>query len=375
MKKLLLRILSKNRWIVKLFPMKFKYFLRDHFSFLEYDLVIWNQQNLPEDISIITTSESKYPFKIGIVKEFACNHQYYVKACNELKVSYEIIDISKNDWIKHIKDCRCDAFLVWPSANLSVWKEMFEERLKIIVEDLNKLIYPSYNEIWLYENKRRIRDWLITHNIPHPKTWIFYNIDEALEFLKNTNYPIVSKTNRGASASGVRILKNFKEAEKYTINAFNKGVKSLRSDSRDYEWGYIILQEYIQHEYEWRIAKIGDYYVYRKKLKVGNFCSGSGNLIYELPPIELLNFVREVSNIQNFMSMSFDIFEINNENYLINEFHTVFGAKEIYINENAGRYIYDRAAGGWIFEQGDFYRNACANLRVEYLVNLLLNKN
>ena len=143
------------------------------------------------------------------------------------------MDIFRNDWQEEFKTCNCEVFLVWPEVALSVWREVFDERLKILTEDLNKEIFPSYREIWLYENKRRVREWLVAHNIPHPKTWIFYDLDEAMEFLKTVTFPIVRKTAFGAASHGVKILYSRKEAEKDVRRAIKKGIVPERMDPRD----------------------------------------------------------------------------------------------------------------------------------------------
>lgn len=44
-------------------------------------------------------------------------------------------------------------------------------------------------------------------NIPHPQTYVFYNKNEALEYLNNSKYPIVMKSSIGASGTGVFICK------------------------------------------------------------------------------------------------------------------------------------------------------------------------
>jgi len=356
----------------KLLPEAVKNFLRRHFSFLEYDKLLWLQEG--RDFPFESDYRSKIPLKLGIIKDYAYYHTNYIIACRELNVCYKVIDIFKNNWIEEVTNSNCDAFLVWPSVNLTIWKQLFDERLKIMVEDMGKIIYPSYKELWLYENKRRVRDWLVAHNIPHPKTWIFYNLDEAINFLKNAKFPLVRKTALGGASHGVKIVYSQDEAIKEAKKAINKGIVPERFDKRDKQWGYVIFQQYIPHEYEWRIVRIGDWYLYRKKIKIGDFASGSGKLCYEKPNISLLEFVRNVTDKGGLTSMAVDIFVTGKDEYLVNELQTVFGAHNIPVNENTGRYIYNYKKREWVFEQGDFYKNNCANLRVEYLIKLLLEK-
>jgi hypothetical protein len=73
--------------------------------------------------------------------------------------------------------------------------------------------------------------------------------------------------------------------------------------------------------------------------------------------------------------MNLDIFQTRTGRYLVNELQTVFGASfskdQLKVNGKAGRYLYSEKFREWIFEEGDFARNACANLRVECLLNSL----
>jgi len=355
----------------KVVPYRIKRIIRRRFSTLDYELELRHEQNPYRNVPELKLHESRYPFTLGIIRDLSQYHANYIAACRELRVAYKTLDIFKSDWQKEFEICNCDIFLVWPEVTLTVWREMFDERLKILTEELNKEIFPSYKEIWFYENKRRVREWLVAHDIPHPRTWIFYKLEEAMEFLKTVNFPIVRKTALGAGSHGVKILYNRKEAEKDVKMAIKKGIVPERMDPRDKQWGYVILQEYIPHEYEWRIARIGDSFIFRKKIKRGAFASGSGVLVYEKPPIELLNFAKWVTDIGNFKSMAVDIFETK-DGYLVNELQSLFGARPLPVTKETGRFIFKD--GEWIFEHGDFYKNAAANLRVEYVIQQLQQK-
>lgn len=349
--------------------------VRNYVPATEYDLYLAQQADPysnEEDTWLV--SGSKY--KLGIIKEFAHYHKYYICACRELGISYQLLDLSKNDWINIVQQSNCDAFLVWPSASLSVWKAMFDERMYCLAHEMGKIVYPSWEEIWLYENKRRVSYWLDAHNIPHPQTWVFYDRDEALEFVREWAFPLVLKTNTGAAASGVYILKTRSEAEALVRRAFSKGVVARRHNPNDRHWGYVLLQEYIDIKREWRMVRIGDSFFGHPKGRRGNFHSGSGIALWDVPPRELLDFTRKVTETGNFSSMDVDVFETQEGEYLVNELQTVFGASysvdQLRVDGKAGRFLHDEAANTWVFEEGNFARNACANARVTFLVNQIL---
>ncbi|MBE3084729.1 MAG: hypothetical protein IMZ64_00750, partial [Bacteroidetes bacterium] len=184
------------------------------------------------------TGASKYC--LGIIKEFLHFHQHYIAACREMNVSYKLIDILASDWIARVQNCGCDAFLVWPSAITVTLKELYDERLKVMVDDLNKTIFPSYDELWMWESKRRMRDWLVAHGYPTPLTWIFYRYSEAMEFIRNAELPIVFKTNHGDSSRGVEIIRDRKIAEKLTKKVFSRGVAVDSALSGELQCGNIL---------------------------------------------------------------------------------------------------------------------------------------
>ncbi|MGO1369373.1 ATP-grasp domain-containing protein [Senegalia sp. (in: firmicutes)] len=318
--------------------------------------------------------------KLGILNEFTGSEKNYIKACESLGVEYELVDIISTNWIDNIKNSNCDGFLVKPSAKKEVWKNMYDEKLYFINKIMKKPIYPSYEELFIYENKKNMAYWLEVNDIPHPKTWVFYKREEALKFIKDYNeFPIMFKTNIGSAALGVKFIKNEKEAIKLINKIFTRGkffnigytkwyktsygISYPRMDDKQYN--FIIFQEKLDVKVEWRMINIGDSFFGHQKLSDGKFHSGSDLVGWVKPPEALLNLTKEISKIGNFTSMAIDIFEDINGNYYVNELQTMFGSynpSQMYINDVPGRYTYND--GKWEFEEGLFNENASCNLRV-----------
>ena len=318
----------------------------------------------------VSTYEAKVDVRLGIVREFAHAHKDYISACRDLGVPYKILDLSRPNWINEIRNSGCDAFLVYPSCELSVWKRMYDERVRVMVEDLGKIVYPSYNELWFYESKRRMCYWLQAHDLPHPKTWIFYDCDDAIEFARNVELPIVFKSDFGSAASGVRIFHSRPRLMQYIKRCFTKGVTRKEEDPRDRSWGSVLLQEYLPDAKEWRMIRIGDSYFGHQKVQKGDFHSGSGLTAWENPRHELLDLVRETTDKGEFRSMCLDIFEQGGK-YFVNELQTYFGwirPYQMVVGGKAGRYLYDLSVQKWAFEEGIYCQNGGCNLRVANLL-------
>jgi len=316
------------------------------------------------------------PCTLGILRETRHYHKSYVAACREMRISYKLLDISVSDWMRVVEESGCDAFLVWPSVESTVWKDMCDDRLRIMEEDLGLVLYPTLKETWLYENKRRVRDWLAAHRIDAPRTWVFYDRREAEEFVRGAELPLVLKTNLGASASGVQVLRDRGKALRVVRRALTRGIVPRGRNPRDRQWGSVYLQEYLPNVKEWRMVRIGDSYFGYRKEQVGDFHSGSHAWSWLDPPRPLLEKLREVTEKGGFTSMNVDVFETEDGRLLVNELQTVFGATtpvdQLRVDGKPGRYVVSEQTGEWVFEEGDFSRNACANERIRFLLSKVL---
>ncbi|MFX0132352.1 MAG: RimK family alpha-L-glutamate ligase [Candidatus Hodarchaeota archaeon] len=351
-------------------------------------------------------------YKFSILKNQTDeDHQEWIQACESGKynIKCKVIDISKNDWLENIINEDFDCHLTRPPGEISHFKQLYDERLYIIHNILKQKIYPTYEEILIHENKKFLSYWLKANKIPHPETWIFYHKDEALKFIKDCTLPIVAKTSIGASGSGVNIIKDRKSLEKYINKVFSyKGIfrkvgpnlrrgdlgrrliKRLKNAPHSYKYfrkkyilknitaqkWFVILQKYIQCDFEWRAVRIGDSYFAHKKLRrFGELFSGTSRVGWDRPPEKLLDFAKFVCDKRNFFSQAVDVFEDENGQYLVNELQCFFGSKnphQMILDGKPGRYIYRDSQ--WIFEEGIFNTNNSFDLRVEHVIKLLKNK-
>jgi len=336
--------------------------------------------------------------------ELEDDHNLWVKACEEYNnyIEYRIINLTSSDWLDEIQRAPCDILLAKPGGLTARFKQLYDERIYVLAYILGYKIFPSPLEIFIYENKRFLSYWMKANKIPQPVTYVFYNPQEAQKYSEICKYPFIAKTNIGASGSGVRIIKNKTEAQKYIENTFaGKGspqrtgpnfcrggilkrglhyinhtkdiIKKLdiyQIRASNLQKGFLIFQEYIHHDFEWRVIRIGDSFFAHKKLKIGEKSSGSLLKSYDNPPLELLNFVKEITDRHGFFSQAIDIFETEN-GYLVNEMQCIFGQSDPYqmlVNGKPGRYRFIN--GQWVFEEGNFNKNESYNLRVEHVLRL-----
>jgi len=349
------------------------------------------------------------PMLIILGNENSSDTLLWEKACAEYTdlVEYKVVNLTGSDWLKDIQEIKkVDYLLTKPGGHTSLFKQLYDERLTILVKELKYLAFPTLDEILIYENKRYFSYWLKAYNLPHPETLISYDKNEAMDFVRNTRYPIVAKLNIGASGNGIEILRGINEGVKYVTEIFTKGktsrtgpkvnkgkiikrflrktthpkelierIKVYRAIASDYQKGFVFLQEYIPHQYEWRVVRIGDSFFAHKKLLKKDKASGSLIKGYVNPPKKLLDFVKEITDHFGFYSQAVDIFEPEEGDYLINEMQCIFGQSDSYqmmVDGKPGRYI--KKGEKWIFEEGLFNQNESYNLRLEFVLDQLKKK-
>lgn len=337
------------------------------------------------------------------------DHILWEKACAEYsdQVVWEVVDITRADWLEQMRRGRFDGMLATPPGWTTPFRVMFDERITILHTVLGIPIYPSLEEILVYENKKYLSYWLEANNVPHPKTWVFYYEAEALKFLETAGVPLVGKTSIGGGGSGVHILKTRDAATEYVRNVFSgkgatlnvgpkwrkKGflgrvLKKLLSPGElkaklqlyahlrtEVQKDFVILQEYVPHTFEWRCVRIGDAYFAHKKLKKGEMASGSLLKGYDNPPVKLFDFIKWATDKRQFLSQAVDLFETEDGRYLVNEMQCIFGQSDPYqmlVDGVPGRYRLQ--SGEWVFEAGDFNRHECFQLRLVHFMAMLNEK-
>ena len=314
-------------------------------------------------------------FRVGIIKETNGLHADYIKACEELKISYYVFDIFKDNWFKIIDSERVDFIVVRPSVNYDPWKQMYDNRIKILSDNTTTPIFPDNLSLWLWESKLRATDWFKINNVKSVKSHIFYNQIDAKNFLSSCEYPQVYKSSSGSGSSGVKIIKN-KISGIYLINkVFNKGYRTYRKHHLDKEHGFIIFQKYVPDLREWRIIRIGEKYFGFEKLIQKEFHSGSQNFSYGMPPLKCLDFVRKLTTKFNFLFTSVDLFIDTSGKVYVNEIQPYFAQKDdrelLRIDGKSGYLKYLKQNNEYEFIPGSFCRNNLCNERLIEIMKLL----
>lgn len=337
--------------------------------------------------------------KIGVIITPERKREKIENAFKEYDIEYEFINLLDHDWDKYFER-DFDGYLIYPPSFPDEWKSIFIKRLCLLKDELAGKSVPNIDSIIMYESKVSMHDYYKINNLPHIKTYSFYNYQQALRFSKQCTLPVVLKEDSGSGAIGVRVINNRRQLVKMIHKSFlinNKvrkldGFKAIKNliKSKLYPYkifldsnkqyfpkrhkssGSIQIQSYLNVKYEWRVIRIGQSFFGHKKLADSRgFHSGSLNKEWGHINKDLLSLVKKWSDDLNLESMCFDVFEDYSGNYYINELQVMFGTSteaQLIVDGIPGRYVYKDE---WIFEEGDFARNGCNNLRIDLLISIL----
>lgn len=326
-----------------------------------------------DTLAIKEKSFSSSKIKIGIVKEKWGLHSYYVKACIDKNISFQVIDIFDEDWFEKISDKNLEYIVIRPSVQYTPWKDAFDNKLMLLGQKSTARIYPNPKLLWLWENKLRMMEWAKLNGLKHIDFKILYSLDRLKKYSKSAKYPLIYKSSSGSGSSGVKIFKNSNQLLKFGKSFFRKGIRTYRKQKLDIEHGSMIIQKYLDNLIEWRIIRIGRYYFGFQKLKSGNFHSGSKNFSYGMPPRECLDYARQITDKFKFYFTSIDFFCKNGIIYL-NEIQPYFGQHKdrelLVIDNQSGRLHFDKKKSKWNFEPGSFCKNNLCDLRLSEINNM-----
>jgi glutathione synthase/RimK-type ligase-like ATP-grasp enzyme len=137
-----------------------------------------------------------------------------------------------------------------------IWTE--REELLVLQKRPGMKFVQDRTQIDVYEDKINqhalFNQWM-------PRTYVHLNKKAALGRAEMLRYPLISKSSIGSASLNVRLLKTKDEAIREVEVAFGGGLKITKG----IQAGYVYWQEFIPHDYTWRVAIVGTkFHVYKR---------------------------------------------------------------------------------------------------------------
>lgn len=296
-----------------------------------------NLDNLPK-VGIVKTQKS-------ILGEEYVNPKAswlrYERFCKNNDIPYGFYDITLSDWIQE-----ADKYdiIICHTESTPAYQDMIESKIYVLEKIIGKHCFPSYHEVWQYENKNRANFLYQAYNLPTIPTYVSYNEDESYDIANKISYPFITKTTIGAGSSGVFKVSSKKQAIKRIKKIFSTmGLKTQYKYQNQKDYFY--FQEFIDDAtFDLRIMLVGNkafgYYRYPNK---GDFrASGAGNTEKKEIPQEALLLAIDVRRKLKSRQMGVDLLYSKRHNqYFIIEtslFNQIDTPEQLVINGVPGYY-------------------------------------
>ncbi|MDH6305587.1 glutathione synthase/RimK-type ligase-like ATP-grasp enzyme [Parabacteroides sp. PH5-13] len=260
--------------------------------------------------------------KIAIHHKEGSFSESWIKYCKLNNIQYILVDPFQDDIIMQLQDC--DIFM-WHYHHAEFTDRLVAKQLLCALEHSGIIVFPNFYTSWHFDDKVAQKYLLESLGMPVVNSYVFYNKEKAMNWVRNTTYPKVFKLRGGAGSSNVILVENKKKAQKLVNKAFKKGfsqfnkrtyfkdaiakptkfiykligfvkgcirffypIKYARIASR--EKGYIYFQDFIpNNDSDIRIIVIGKRsFGIKRMVRENDFrASGSGNIKYDKEEIDV----------------------------------------------------------------------------------------
>ena len=215
------------------------------------------------------------------------------------------------------------------------------ETFRKIAKRLPKVRFiPSLDSQFANKSKENVTRFCWKYDIPVPKTYIFYDKDEGVEFLKKTDYPKIIKRSYGPSNYGGYYV--------HKVDSFEEAKRLLKSK----KYCPIYVQDFVPMEADIRVMLIGHKPVcaFWRRPPEGHWLTNTsqgGSMDYMNVPKGVLDLAVKVSEAAKAEYWACDIAVGKDGKYRILECATAFAAFP-YIRDWIGQYLM------WLLSEGRF---------------------
>jgi glutathione synthase/RimK-type ligase-like ATP-grasp enzyme len=247
--------------------------------------------------------------------------EHWVDYCKKNNIDFKIVNCYSTSIISDIKDC--DA-LMWHPLQHDYMAELFFKQLIYSVQLSDIKVFPDFYTVWHFDDKVGQKYLFESVNAPLVNTHVFYNKEEALQWVNTAEFPKVFKLRAGSGSKNVVLVRTRNDARNRIKKAFGSGFSqynkwgSLKERIRKYRKGktsindvlkgfyrllipptyskilrqgkgYIYFQDFIpENSYDIRVIVIGNRaFAIKRMVRENDFrASGGGNIIYTKSEID-----------------------------------------------------------------------------------------
>jgi glutathione synthase/RimK-type ligase-like ATP-grasp enzyme len=281
----------------------------------------------------------------------------WVEYCKEKRIPCSLVNCYASDIMHQLKSFD---ILLWHWHHGDPKAVLFARQFLLCAEKMGIKVFPNINTCWHFDDKVGQKYMLESIDAPLVPSYVFYDKQEALDWIENTDFPKVFKLRGGAGSMNVRLVKDRSKAKELCRVAFGRGFKAnagyfadfstrikkvtkasdyiaklrslptsllniyLANKMRGRDKGYIYFQDFLaNNKYDTRVTVVGNRaFAFRRMVRNNDFrASGSGQIDYETCKIDqrCVAIAFEVTDRLQSQSMAFDFVESEDSTPLILE--------------------------------------------------------
>lgn len=149
----------------------------------------------------------------------------WVSYCLEKSVPFKLVNCFDTDVIQQLEGCTA---LLWHWEHHDFRAQLFARQLIASVEEMGLLVFPSSKTSWHYDDKVGQKYLLEACGAPLINSYVFYDKDLALEWIRTAAFPKVWKLRGGAGSQNVQLVRSAGHARQIVKQAFGKGFLNSR---------------------------------------------------------------------------------------------------------------------------------------------------
>lgn len=258
--------------------------------------------------------------KVAIYDRKGSFSDRWIRACDERDLPYITVDLFSDGLIETLRREKVDVLLAHPPMGDRRAALAAHAIIQSLVASGLCQVFPTLEDFWHFDDKIAQKYLFEAADIPTPKTHVFLERHQAVDWAVDATFPWVFKLKAGAGAVNVCLLRSRGEAMTNINRMFGQGyapyagatkdiANKLRKHRRNRDWlvmarrasqtlasywkkkrdianerGYVYVQEFIaENTHDTRVTVIGDRaFAFRRMVRPGEFrASGSGMIDHE----------------------------------------------------------------------------------------------
>ncbi|WP_026471759.1 ATP-grasp domain-containing protein [Alkanindiges illinoisensis] len=144
----------------------------------------------------------------------------WITYCEKQGINYKIVNAFDSNIIQQVGDC--DAFM-WHHHHGQFKDVLTAKHILFALEHAGVKVFPDFNTGWHFDDKVAQKYLLEAIGAPLVPSYVFYDKQEAIDWVNKTSFPKVFKLKGGAGSANVKLIKTKQEARSLIEQAFGKG--------------------------------------------------------------------------------------------------------------------------------------------------------